>query len=96
MKSNLVTLTLKRALAKIKAGWTRGAFNRNRNGKKCYCALGALIAVRSESNTYARARNFLSATLPGGAIGITSYNDAKDRKKSEVIAWFTRAIAASR
>lgn len=87
------------ALALVRQGWTRGRSKKRRGDRACYCATGAVKATTSSFIAQVHAIHRLRVEIPGyDALSLTAphvyeYNDAKGRKKTEVIALFERAIA---
>ena len=96
---------LKRARAKIAQGWTQNAVARGAAGfpvlsfsrdARCWCAMGAVLAVTSEGDGLQRLR----AALPQSARtdndawhDVSVFNDHPGRTQAEVLALFDRAIS---
>lgn len=91
-----------RALLAKKGGWTQRVAARNRAGRSilperpsacCFCALGAIRHVEKEREYAWTARKLLAqAAGARGSVFVADWNDAPKRKKSEVLAAFTKAI----
>ena len=88
---------LKAARAKIEKGWTQGTMARDKNGvavssddkdATCWCALGAVLAVRREE--WVNAVPFVRDAVGGGELLV--WNDTPGRTQAEVLAAFDKAI----
>jgi len=82
---------LRRALALIQNGWTKGYWDTKgrRPGRRCFCAEGALRAVPAGADLRRQARTALKSIV-GGDIVI--WNDAYSRTKPDVVQAFQKAI----
>jgi hypothetical protein len=95
---------LRAARAKIERPecWTKGTPARNKSGRRvlpssrsatCWCSLGALGAV---ALAWSRAEHFLVDAIPHPYVSsIITYNDAGSTTHADILALFTRAIAAA-
>lgn len=90
---------LTKARNKIKKGWTRGAYARNKYGKEIFwhsknacrfCAVGAVKRMSKDDKLIEKALSELRRRLPDNYGTITCYND--QHKKEDVINLFNRAI----
>lgn len=96
------TLQSMRCLIDEPIKWTQGAYTQMRETGRCFCMLGALRAVGSLGDTSegVRARILLLRASGDSRIGVTSisacltlFNDAEERKYSEVLAAVDLAIS---
>lgn len=93
---------LRKARALIKKGWTQGAFARRKNGHTTEddSAAAVKFCVRGAINRVARfgewqvASKCLQDALDDPWRSLVEFNDAKGRKRAEVVALFDRAIKA--
>ena len=93
---------LKRALAKIKKGWTQRVYAANKkdvvvslydsNATK-FCIDGAVARVVGNYESDEVAYSYLRRSLPSNSNkNLCSWNDNKRRTKKQVIALFEKAI----
>lgn len=103
-KEALNVLIAARKLIKPKGAWTQNTYARGRTGRPvsidspravCFCAEGAVqrTAEAASLGVYKICCEYLDAEV---RLGILNFNDDIDRKQSEVVAIFTRAIAKLR
>ena len=93
---------LKRMRTLLRKGWTQHWFAKNAKGSfrwegdadvVSFCLVGAMNrACRDLGATKQGVALLLRKSLPTRKHGLTEFNDAKGRKKSEVIAVVIRAI----
>ena len=82
---------LTRALARLmKYGWIKHASGNTKTG---FCSLGAIHAGRPMPSVFVDAREALRAVPPTLlSVSLSSWNDAPERRKRQVIARFKQAI----
>src|SRR5215472_16812630 len=82
-------------------GWTQRKFARNKMGNSCalddyeqvacYCAAGAIFAVKSESEIFInQARIALRGAMDAGSL--VTWNDEPGRTREQVLEAFQKAI----
>ena len=94
-----------RALIADERNWIKGEYDREVEGRTCYCADGALmfatdgvgVPLEGEGNwfAYEGARRALAAHAPRTAHGVINFNDAPDTTHADVLAMFDKAIEAT-
>jgi hypothetical protein len=86
-----VKAILKRAIARLEKGWTRGMFKRRVDGRYCYCAVGA---IGRHSVGCERKEEYDAAYAVCDTLGISkntfvlaNWNDSQKRKRPVVSAF---------
>ncbi len=101
-KDNPVLRLLREGRARIRKGWTKGAFARDRAGRsvqswheeaKEWCALGALNADGPPFVDAWSAARYLKRSLLGKENHVDSFNDRDVTTKQDVLDLYDRAIA---
>jgi hypothetical protein len=93
MTETQVRNVLKRALAKIEKGWTKGTYQASRkvDGKtiQTYCAVGAIQASTKNYDLMSEAEELVGSVIHKDVIG---FNDAPTTRKRDVVSAFKQAI----
>jgi hypothetical protein len=91
-------LVAARALIADERNWIKGDYDREVDGRTCYCADGALLAASWRPDltygVYDLARRTLALHARGGE-GIIYFNDHPMTTHADVLAMFDRAIEAT-
>lgn len=92
--------TLTAAKALVEKGWTQGAHSVYKDGKVCYCTIGAIDEAAGEDvlcGAYRDARDHVMRIIEAdtGFVHIAWWNDAPDRTQAGVVAMFDKAIATA-
>lgn len=83
------------ARAKVAQGWTQRRYSTVIGGKRCFCAVGALIEVAPDYGAieHRGAVDLLTVAATGFAMNsAVHWNDAPGRTRAEVLAAFDKAI----
>lgn len=87
---------LQEARKLVKKGWTQGMAERQIGDNMHYCASGAISAASkkmgADNFTRGVAELKLKVALNNDFMSVMGYNDADNRKKSQVLAKFDLAI----
>lgn len=92
---------LKKMRDLLAKGWTQGALARNRSGRKVrvksnkaasFCIMGAHYHVRRMTSGKTMLDALFIAAVELNIPSLTSWNDARNRTQSEVLALIDRAI----
>ena len=79
---------LKRAIARIRRGWCKGATIKHIRGKWHYCSIGA-ITVDTPWMEYTKAKEILQDIIGPGQV--SNWNDHHKTTKRKVLAAFEKA-----
>ena len=96
---------LRRARARVAAGWCQRAYARNASGRKCvmsspaaarFCLVGAYLVRHGTRTENGKISRLLHRALPGSRPNHYKdpvvWNDTRGRRKAEVLRVYDRAI----